>query len=150
MSFEALISLILFLLFVIVPALGGNRKKPDSDPKRQQPPAGTDRRGQTQQTGTSQQTQKAEPATDSWEARLREARRRIEEAMGETSLELPQDAPRTGPPAPPRQAAAPAARPARPPVSRPPTTTAGRKPPARPDANRAAPARSAGVSAAES
>lgn len=120
MSFEAIISLILFLLFVIVPALSGNRKKPDPKAGRQQPPAGQDRPGQAQRTGP--QAERPAGEADSWEARLRDARRRIEEAMGETSMEVPRQSPA---PASGQPAATPAVRPARPLTTAGPTPIAG-------------------------
>lgn len=127
MSFEALISLILFLLFVVVP-LFGNKKKPDESGKpgskpRQVP--GQQPRTRSAQQPQQQQTAQASPSDsgrgDSWEDKLREARRRIEEAMGETVMEMPgHQTPRA------QTETAPVARPAKPLVSRSATTISGK------------------------
>src|SRR5690625_57889 len=104
MSFEAIISLILFLLFVIVPAFSGKGKegeKPQT-PGRPKPRTGgeADRRSRPAQTAQpSARSSAASTDDDSLERRLREARRRIEEAMGETHTELP---PQPAAPAPAR------------------------------------------------
>lgn len=104
MSFEAIISLILFLLFVIVPAFSGKGKegeKPQT-PGRPKPRSGgeADRRSRPAQTAQpSARPSAASADDDSLERRLREARRRIEEAMGETHSELP---PQPAAPAPAR------------------------------------------------
>ncbi len=117
MSFEAVISLILFLLFVVVP-LFGNKKKPDETgkpgTKPQQAPGQQPRTRSVQQQGTAPRQASTSGQGESWEDKLRDARRRIEEAMGETVMEAPRQ------PAPEVQAP-------RPPVSRAATSIPGRQ-----------------------